>query len=75
LISNPGNDYSPLQRLSVYHNLSCDRCAHDAEERKANVKRIWSTKCSQGKTRRHLDILISKRKKCKPPSIVSCPWL
>jgi len=33
--------------------------AHDAEGRKDNAKRVWSTQRSQGKTGRHLDILLS----------------
>jgi len=38
LISNPGNDASPLQLPSVHHNPSCDGCAHDAEEEKMMQK-------------------------------------
>jgi len=39
IISNPANDDSPLQLPSVHHNPSCDRGAHDAEEREDNAKR------------------------------------
>jgi len=39
LISNPGNDDSPLQLPSVYYNPSRDGCAHDTAERKDNAKR------------------------------------
>jgi len=39
LISNPGSDDLPRPLPSVHHNLSCDGCAHDAEERKDNAKR------------------------------------
>jgi len=44
---------------SVRYIPSCDGCAHDAEEWKDNAEgRVWSTKCSQGKTGRHLHIFI-----------------
>jgi len=59
LISNPGNNDSPLKLPSDPHNPPCGKCTHDAEERKVNAKRVWSTKRSQGNIGRHLDILTS----------------
>jgi len=45
------NDATLLQMPSVYHYLSCDGFARDAEEN-------WSTKRSQEKTERHLYLSI-----------------
>jgi len=39
LISNLGNNDSPLKLPSVHHNPPCGKCAHDAEKRKDNVKK------------------------------------
>jgi len=39
LISNPGNNASPLQLRSVHHNPFCDGSAHDAEKKKDYAKR------------------------------------
>ena len=33
LIGNPGDDASPLQLGCVHHNISCDGCARDVEEK------------------------------------------
>jgi len=54
LISNSGNDDSPLQLPSDHHNLSSDRSAHDAEERKNNVKRRFG---QQDATKERLGIM------------------
>jgi len=59
LISNLGIKDSLLKLPSLHHNPPCGECTHDAEGRKDNTKRVWSTKRSQGNTGRHLDILIS----------------
>jgi len=40
-----------LQLHSVHHNLSCDKRARGAQERKDNTKRVWSTNRRQGNTR------------------------
>jgi len=38
LISNLGNDASPVQLPSVHHNTSCGGCASDAEAEKIMQK-------------------------------------
>ena len=37
------------QLPSIHHNISCDECACDAEEKEENAKRVLSTKRTQGK--------------------------
>jgi len=46
LLSNTGNNDSPLKQLPSVHHNSCDGHAHDTEERKDNGKK----KCLINKT-------------------------
>jgi len=55
LINNSGNNDSPLQQLpSVHPNTSCDRYAHDADERKDNAKRVFD---QQNLAEERLDVI------------------
>jgi len=54
LISNPGNDDSPLKLPSIHYNTSRDGCAHDAKVRKDKAKRWFG---QQNVVKERLDVI------------------
>jgi len=67
LIGNPGAMMLPPLQLPSHRNPFCGGTSTWCWRKERQYeKSVWSTKRSQEKTERHLDISISYRKKCNP---------